>query len=155
DLGSEDAIDRGLAYFEQALQKNPAYAPAHAAMALAYSTLTPAYRAPKTVMPKAREHAVRAIELDDTLSEAHTALAGVMFTYDWEWAAAEREMRHAIDLNPSSANAHELYGNYLTAMGQQAKGIAELQLARELNPTALTTWAALIAAYVTDAKYDA
>ena len=58
-------------------------------------------------MPKAREHAVRAIELDDSLSEAHTALAGVTFFFDWDWTSAEKEMRYAIDLNPSSANACE------------------------------------------------
>ena len=91
-------------------------------MALAYGGLTPAYRAPKDVMPKSREHAVRAIELDDTLSEAHTALARVMFMYDWDFPGAEKEMQHAIDLNPSSADAHELYGNYLVAAGQTGRG---------------------------------
>jgi tetratricopeptide (TPR) repeat protein len=155
DLGSEDAIIKGIAYFDQALKKSPTYAPAHAAMALAYSTLTPAYRAPKDVMPKSREHAVRAIELDDTLSEAHTALAGVMFLYDWDWDHAEGEFRRAIDLNQSSANAHELYGNYLAATGQKVKAISELQVARELNPAALTTYASLLAAYVTLGQYDA
>src|SRR4029077_9899523 len=100
----------------------------------AYATLTPAYRAPKTVMPKSREHAVRAIELDDSLSEAHTALAGVMFFYDWDWAGAEKEMQHAIELNPSSANAHELYGNYLVAMNE-SKAIAELQVPRDRKST--------------------
>jgi tetratricopeptide (TPR) repeat protein len=154
DLGTEDDIVKGIAYFEQALQKSPDYAQAHAAMALAYATLTPAYRAPKTVMPKSREHAVKAIELDDSLSEAHTALAGVMFFYDWDWAGAEKEMQHAIELNPSSANAHELYGNYLVAMNE-SKAIAELQVARQLNPSALTTYASLLAAYVTLEQYDA
>jgi eukaryotic-like serine/threonine-protein kinase len=154
DLGTEDDIVKGIAYFEQALQKSPDYAQAHAAMALAYASLTPAYRAPKAVMPKSRDHAVKAIELDDALSEAHTALAGVMFFYDWDWAGAEKEMQHAIELNPSSANAHELYGNYLTAMNQP-NAIAELQVARQLNPTALTTYASLLAAYVTLGQYDA
>jgi TolB-like protein/Tfp pilus assembly protein PilF len=154
DLGSEDAIFRGIAYLEQAVRKSPEYAPAHAAMALAYGSLTPAYRAPKDVMPKSREHAVRAIELDDTLAEAHTALANVTFFYDWDWDAAEKEMRHAIELNPSSASAHELYGNYLIAAGQKARGIAELTVAREVNPSALTTYAALLGAYVTNGQYD-
>jgi serine/threonine protein kinase/tetratricopeptide (TPR) repeat protein len=154
DLGSEDAILRGIAYLDEAVRKNPGYAPAHAAMALAYGSLTPAYKAPKDVMPKSREHAVRAIELDDTLSEAHTALANVTFFYDWDWDAAEKEMRHAIDLNPSSASAHELYGNYLIAAGRKDRGIAELKVAREVNPTALTTYASLLGAYVTNGQYD-
>ena len=154
DAGTEDGIARGLKYFEQALDRSPSYAPAHAAMALAYGNLTPAYRAPKDVMPKSREHAVRAIELDDTLSEAHTALARIMFMYDWDFPGAEKEMKHAIDLNPSSADAHELYGNYLVATEDKSKAISELQVARELNPTALTTYASLLAAYVTLRMYD-
>jgi TolB-like protein/Tfp pilus assembly protein PilF len=154
DAGTEDGIARGLIYFEQALARSPSYAPAHAAMALAYSSLTPAYRAPKEVMPKSREHAVRAIELDDTLSEAHTALARVMFLYDWDFAAAEKEMKHAIELNPSSADAHEMYGNYLVATDNKPGAIAELRVARELNPTSLTTYASLLGAYVTLRLYD-
>jgi TolB-like protein/Tfp pilus assembly protein PilF len=154
DTGTEDDVARGIGYFEQVLQQTPDYAPAHAAMALAYASLTPAYRAPKTVMPKSREHAMRAIALDDSLSEAHTALAGVKFFYDWDWAGAEKEIRRAIDLNPSSANAHELYGNYLVAANQRDRAIAELQVARQLNPAALTTYAALLAAYVSLGQYD-
>jgi TolB-like protein/tetratricopeptide (TPR) repeat protein len=154
DQGTEDAIVKGIAYLEQALQTDPKYAPAHAAMALAYGSLTPDYRAPKDVMPKSREHAVRAIELDDTLSEAHTALARVMFFYDWDWAGAENEIRHAIDLNTSSADAHDLYGSYLTAVEQHAKAIAELKLARELNPSALTTYSSLLATYMFARQYD-
>jgi serine/threonine-protein kinase len=153
DRGTEDDVFKGIGYFEQALQKNPRYAAAHAAIALAYATLTPAYRAPKTVMPKSREHAIRAVELDDSLSEAHTALAGVMFFFDWDWAAAGKEMKRAIELNPSSANAHELYGNYLVAL-QQNEAISELRVARQLNPTALTTYASLLAAYVSLGQYD-
>ena len=154
DQGTEDAIVKGIAYLEQALQTDRKYAPAHAAMALAYGSLTPSYRAPKDVMPKSREHAVRAIELDDTLSEAHTALARVMFFYDWDWAGAENEIRHAIELNTSSADAHDLYGNYLSSVEQPAKAIAELKLARELNPLALTTYSDLLATYVGARQYD-
>jgi len=153
DVGTESAIMTGLGYLEQAIARSPAYAPAHAAMALAYTTLTPAYRAPKEVMPKAREQAMRAIELDDTSAEAHTALATVMFLFDWDWVAAEQEMQHAIELNPSSASAHELYGNYLIARND-VRAIDELTIARRLNPSALTTWASLLAAYVTLGRYD-
>jgi len=154
DLGTESAITQGIAYFEQVLQKDSEYAPAHAAMAMAYSRLNPAYRSPNDVMPKARQYAVRAIERDETLSEAHTALADILFRYDWNWSDAEKEIRRAIDLNPSSAEAHELYGNYLVAVGQQTNAIAELKVARELNPSAQTTMASLLAAYVTGRQYD-
>jgi TolB-like protein/Tfp pilus assembly protein PilF len=153
DLGTEDAIVKGVGYFEQAIARSPEYAPAHAALALAYTTLTPTYRAPKEVMPRAREHALHAIELDDTMAEAHTALATVMFLFDWDWAAAQQEMERAIDLNPNSSSAHELYGNYLTARNDP-RAIDELSVARQLNPTALTTRASLLAAYVTLGRYD-
>ena len=138
--GAEDDLFKAIGYFEQALALKPDYAPAHAAMALAYEGLTPAFRAPKEVPPKAREHAVRAIELDASLSEAHAALADVMFMFDWDWANAGTEMQRAIELNPNSASAHELYGNYLAALNQKEAAISELTLAHQLNPAGLATY---------------
>ena len=152
--GTEDAILRGIAYFTQALDKDPKNAQAHAAMALAYGMLNPAYRPPKEVMPKSREYALRAIELDETVSEAYTALAGVLFRYDWNWNEAERQIKHAIDLNPNSADAHELYGMYLTAVAKHSEAIAELRLARELNPSSLPVYSSLLGAYITGRRYD-
>jgi len=154
ELGTEAEIMKGIRLFEDAAAKDSTFAPAHAAMALAYNSLNPAYRAPKEVMPLARRHAERAIELDATLSEAHTALAHVLFRYEWDWAGTEREARLAIDYNPSSADAHELYGNYLCAVGEQSRAIEELITARDLNPSALTIEASLLAAYVTGRQYD-
>jgi len=103
---------------------------------------------------RGRAAALRALELDEGLSEAHTALAGVMFRYDWDWRGAEQEIKRAVDLKPNSADAHELYGNYLTAVGQQAQAIAELRLAHELNPSALPTYSSLLAAYITGRQFD-
>jgi eukaryotic-like serine/threonine-protein kinase len=152
--GTEDAIFRGIAYFTQALEKDPMNAQAHAAMALAYGMLNPAYRPPKEVMPKSRQYALRAIELDETVSEAYTALASVLFRFDWNWNEAERQIKHAIDLNPNSADAHELYGTYLTAVAKHSEAIAELRLARELNPSSLATYSSLLAAFITARRYD-
>ena len=154
DQGTEDSLFKAIGYFEQALAKNPMYAPAHAAIALAYGSLNPAYRAPKEVMPKSREHAVQAIELDEGLSEAHAALGSVMFRYDWDWANAETEIQRAIGLNPNSADAHELYGNYLVAVGRNGPAIEELTLAHQLNPSALPTYSSLLAGLLTTRAYD-
>jgi len=154
DLGTEDALFKAIGYFEQALARNPSYAPAHAAIALAYGSLNPAYRAPKEVMPKSREHALRAIELDDTVSEAHAALGSVLFRYDWDWTNAEIEIQRAIELNPNSADGHELYGNYLLAASRNTQGIGELTLAHQLNPSALSTYASLLAGLLTTRDYD-
>ena len=152
--GTEDDLFKAIGYFEQALARKPDYAPAHAAMALAYEGLTPAFRAPKEVLPKAREHAVRAIELDASLSEAHAALADVMFMFDWDWANAGTEMQRAIELNPNSASAHELYGNYLAALNQKEAAISELTLAHQLNPAGLATYSSLLGALCTLREFD-
>jgi serine/threonine-protein kinase len=154
DLGTEDGLYKAIGYFEQALAKNPAYAPAHAAMALAYEGLTPAFRAPKDVLPKAREHAVRAIELDGSVSDAHAALADVMFFFDWDWTNAGQEMQRAIELNPNSASAHEMYGNYLAAQNRKDQAIEELTLAHQLNPAGMATYSSLLAALCTLREFD-
>ena len=154
DAGTEDGLYKAVGYFGQALARNPDYAPAHAAMALAYEGLTPAFRAPKEVLPKAREHAVRAIELDDSVSDAHAALANVMFLFDWDWTNAGREMERAIDLNPNSASAHEMYGNYLAALNRKDQAIEELTLAHQLNPASMATYSSLLGALCTLREFD-
>jgi tetratricopeptide (TPR) repeat protein len=106
------------------------------------------------VLPIAREHALRAVALDDTVSEAHTALGGVLFYFDWNWADAEREITRAIELNPSSAEAHELYGNFLTAVGRHEAAVAELEVATDLNPSSLITQSSFLAALVVGRVYD-
>ena len=155
DPGTEDAIHKGMDYFEQALAKDPSYAPAHAALALAYGNLTPGYEAPKKVMPESRKHALRAIELSgDTLAEADTALAGVLLRFDWDWTGAEREIRHALELNPNSADAHWLYGNYLIAVQRVEEGIQESQIAHKLDPLSLPIYADFLGSLVCSRRYD-
>jgi non-specific serine/threonine protein kinase len=91
DVGTEDGIRKAIAFFEQTIEHDGSYAPAEAALALAYGALTPDFEKPKDVMPKSREHAQRAIELsNDTLAEADTAMAAVMLRFDWDWTGAER-----------------------------------------------------------------
>ena len=76
-------------------------------------------------MPKARAAAMRALELDETLSEAHTSLARVLAVYDWDWTGAEKEFKRAIELNPRDALAHQWYGGYFELMGRPDEALAE------------------------------
>jgi TolB-like protein len=128
---------QAIQLFEQAIQKDPNYAKAYAGLALAYASLGRFYEEPNVVMPKAREAALKAISLDETLSEAHTALATVRLQYDWDWQGAESELKRAIQLNHSSADAHDLYSAYNSALGNFNAALTEIGLAREFDPLSL------------------
>jgi tetratricopeptide (TPR) repeat protein len=88
-------------------------------------------------MPKAKEAARRAIEIDDGLAEAHVSLAGIFKNYDWDWPASEREYKKAIGLNPGYATAHRMYASYLAAMGRPEEALYEIGRAQELDPFSL------------------
>jgi serine/threonine-protein kinase len=132
--GTEASLRRGLEYSKQAISKDANYAPAHSAAAFIYNQLSTVHVAPRDVMPLAKAAAERALQLDETLAEAHVALAGVLLFYEWDWPQAERHLKRALDLTPSSSEAHLLYGNYLTTQGQDAEAIKELRLAQKLDP---------------------
>lgn len=88
-------------------------------------------------MPLAKAASMKALQLDDTLVEAHTSLARVLFVYDWDWPAAEKEFKRAIELNPRYAPAHQWYGGYLSATGRFREADAEKKRALELEPLSL------------------
>ena len=152
--GTEDSAVKSIGYFQQVIVKDPRYAPAYAGMARAYGSLTPFPRAPKDVMPKAREQALKAIALDDNLSEAHTALADVYLRFDWNWTDAEKELKRALDLNPSSAEAHDMYSGYCSALGRNQEAITEVTIAHQLDPLSMVIWVDLIAALMNAREYD-
>lgn len=85
-------------------------------------------------MPKARAAALRALELDETLAEAHTSLGAIKHLYEWDWAGAEREFQRALDLNRNYATAHQWYAEYLRMMGRHEESLRQMQRARELDP---------------------
>ena len=124
-------------YFEEAVRIDPRYAPGYANLAGYYWTTIelPA----KSAMPIAKQYALKALELDDSLSEAHTALAGIRFYSDWDWPGAESEFKRALALNPSDAEAHRIYSFYLLAMGRFEEALLEVQRAQELDPLSLLT----------------
>jgi len=112
----QGAAEESIPDFQQALEEDPNYAPARAALSLAYSGLSSVTSPPAKIMPLAKAAAAKAVDLDDQLAEAHIALATVLLWYEYDWTGAERELKRALDLNPSSADAYGLYGNYLNAL---------------------------------------
>jgi TolB-like protein/DNA-binding winged helix-turn-helix (wHTH) protein/Flp pilus assembly protein TadD len=131
-------LRQAIEYFQQAMAQDPNYAPAYAGLANSYA-LMPGYTlAPATkFMPKAREAALRALEIDDALPEAHVALALILENYDWDWNAAEKEYRRAIELNPNYATAHQWYAEFLTWRGRFDEALRESEAARKLDPLSL------------------
>ena len=128
---------KGIEYLEQAVERDSGYVLAHVGLADAYNLL-PYYAvmAPREALPRARQAAQRALQIDDQLAEAHTALAFATWIYDLDWRAAEKGMRRAVDLN-RAAVAHNTYGIYLTACGRVEQAITEMKRAQELEPASL------------------
>jgi TolB-like protein len=129
------SLEKAIGYFNQARSDDPNDALAYSGLADAYTVLSTAYRAPLDVMPKAKAAALKAIELDDTLGEAHASLGYVALIFDWDWAGADREFHRALELNPSSPKAHAGYAEYLLFVAQRTdEGLQELHQAYALDP---------------------
>jgi serine/threonine-protein kinase len=132
-----DSLNKSIEYFQQAIQKDPAYALAYAGLADSYSGLVAnGVVPPKDAYPKARQAALKALEIDETLTEAHISL-GQIKEQDWDWIEAEREFQRAIALNPAYANAHFSYGVVLRRVGRLEESISEHKRALELDPLSI------------------
>jgi TolB-like protein/Flp pilus assembly protein TadD len=135
----ETSITRSVAFFEQAIQQDPDYAAAYAGLAEAHMILgIYNFRPPREVHPRAKEAAIRALEIDENLADAHSAMGNLYSVYDWDWVRAEQSFRRAISLNPSYANAHQWYGiNCLTPLARHDEALSELRVAQELDPLSI------------------
>jgi TolB-like protein/DNA-binding winged helix-turn-helix (wHTH) protein/Tfp pilus assembly protein PilF len=134
------AIEESTRYFQEAIQKDPSYAQAYAGLADSYAVLGSwALEAmpPQQASSKARSAAIRALQLDNTSAEAHTALATISHIYDRDWPAAQREFHHALELNPSYSTAHQWYSQYLCHLGRFDECIVEAEKAHGLDPSNL------------------
>jgi TolB-like protein/predicted Ser/Thr protein kinase len=128
-------IDSALEYFELALKHDPNYASAYAGIALVWGGREQmGYTPPREAAPKAKAAALKAVELDNTLAQAHSSLAAVDCFYEWDWAGAGVEFRRAIELNPSYPDARAMYSHYLMIMKRPEEGLAEIRRALELDP---------------------
>jgi TolB-like protein/Tfp pilus assembly protein PilF len=152
---TEDALHKSIASFQQAIARDPAYAPAYSGLAEAYAMLGFRGGFPlKDALSDAKKAALKAIELDDTLAEPHASLAFIAETYEWDWPAAERQYKQALELNPGYAQAHNWYGGYLTYTGRFNEGVAEAMRARELDPLSLPLNNALAGRLLAAGRYD-
>jgi TolB-like protein/Tfp pilus assembly protein PilF len=135
---SEEGLNKGIKYFQQAIAKDPTYTLAYAGMADCYAALpSNGFVSAKEAYPRAEDAALKALELDEMLAEAHTSLAWVKAWYDWDWSGGEREFQRAIELNPSDAYAHLTYGVTLMLTGRSEQAIAEVKRSLELDPLSL------------------
>jgi TolB-like protein/DNA-binding winged helix-turn-helix (wHTH) protein/lipoprotein NlpI len=132
------SLEEAIGYFQQATIKDPNYARAYAGLADCYALMGGYSGHPQTeFMPKARAAALRALQIDDKLPEAHTALALIVQNYDWDWQTAEKEFRRAIELNPNYATAHHWYAEHLMWRGRSDEALQESERARQLDPLSL------------------
>jgi TolB-like protein/DNA-binding winged helix-turn-helix (wHTH) protein/Tfp pilus assembly protein PilF len=132
---TEEGFRGAVQYFSEAVQKDRNYGLGYAGLADSYILLGEYSLIPaQDAFPTARNAAAKALELDDTLAEAHNALAAVKTDYDWDWSGAEGEFRRAIGLNPSYATAHQWYAELLSALGRHREALAEIRQAQQLDP---------------------
>jgi tetratricopeptide (TPR) repeat protein len=141
-------LAKSIKYFQEAIELDPLYAPAYAGMADSFNIIAfYNFMTPHEACPKAKASAVRALQLDNNLSEAHTALGWVNTFYDWRFEEAEREFRLAIEIKPSFAIAHQYYALFLLAMRRFEEGLQEMRRALELDPLATIIATSYGAAY--------
>ncbi len=131
---TQESVNKGIDYFQQAIAKDPNYALAYAGIAEAYFEVSSQYVAPREAMPKLKEAASKALSLDDSLAEAHTLMGMAYAAYDHDYPAAEREFKRGTEFNPGSPFVHEWYAYYLTGMGRNKEALVELHRAQELDP---------------------
>jgi TolB-like protein/Flp pilus assembly protein TadD len=135
--GTREGGSKAIEYFKQALAKNPENARIHAALAQAYTAVNTYYSSPTEVMPLAREAALRALALDPELAAAHVTLGNVRLLFDWDWSAAEREYRRALEINPNLPEANLGYATYLATLGRFDEAISRVRQAYRFDPLAL------------------
>lgn len=130
-------LQKAIEYYKQAVEKDPSYALAYSGLSNCYGRLGNSYLPPHEAYPTAKAYAAKALEIDDTLAEAHSSMAAVRLFYDWDWVEGEKEARRALDLNPNYAHAYDMRSIYLHAMGRPSEAMAETRRALELDPLSL------------------
>lgn len=135
--GTKDSVTKAIQYFQEAIEKDPKDARLYSALSQAYDAATTYYSSPAEVMPRAKEAALKAVELDPNLASGHVKLGYVHLFYDWNWPAAEKQYRRALEINPSSPEAQLGYANYLATLGRFDEAISRVQQAYRYDPLAI------------------
>lgn len=151
---SKEWVLKAIETFRQAIKVDPNYALAHCGLADAYFRLSNLHFPPREVMPEAKDAALRALEIDENLAEAHSSLGLVKVYYDHDWIGAESEFRKALALNPDLVSAHQRFGNYLTFMGRFDESIRCYETALELDPFSLQINTNLATTYFLRGEYE-
>ncbi|OFW15471.1 MAG: hypothetical protein A3H27_18660 [Acidobacteria bacterium RIFCSPLOWO2_02_FULL_59_13] len=153
---TEESLRKSIACFEQAVQLDPQYAMAYSALANSCSALGLLGFAgpPRQWFPKAREAARIAVEMNDTLAGPHVSLAVVQYLYEWDWTESEKQLRRALELNPSDSLAHRVLSYLLSSRRRPEEAIAEARQACELDPASLSASVCLGAAYYLGRRYE-
>jgi len=149
---------KSIEYFKAAIQKHPNYALAYAGLANSYITLGHPWggdMSPKEVLPQAKAAATKALKIDDSLGDAHLALARVIQLFDWDWPAVEKEYKRALELNPNDAMVRNWYGEYLQEMGRNEEAFVQMRQAMVLDPLSSGSASELGYIFYTARQYDA
>jgi TolB-like protein/DNA-binding winged helix-turn-helix (wHTH) protein/Tfp pilus assembly protein PilF len=154
DQMSPVSLRKAIGFFERAVAKDSNYAPAHAGLAYVYRSGALLDMSPGEMMPKLKLEAEKALQLDETLHDAHVCLAYALIYYDWDWPEAERHLRRALELNPSSADAHLVYSGYLNSLGRTQEALTEIRVAEALDPLSLPVQSMLLFGLVSARQYD-
>jgi TolB-like protein/DNA-binding winged helix-turn-helix (wHTH) protein/Tfp pilus assembly protein PilF len=152
-----DGLKMAVAYFNQAIEKDANYAQAYAGLADSYALIGDweyGVLAPKDALPRAKAAAIKALELDNSLGEAHTSLAFTLDSFDWDWGSAESEFKRALELNPGYATAHQWYSWHLIEMGRNSEAIDQMRKAESLDPLSLIISADMADALLIARHYD-
>jgi tetratricopeptide (TPR) repeat protein len=153
-MESAGSSEKAIKYFQQAIEKDPNYAVAYSALSGVYSVWIPGMtRSPRNLMPKAREFALKALALDNTLADAHAELGRIALFYDWDWSAAEKEYKQTMASNPNHVSAHEWHARGLATQGRTEEAIAEAKRVLALSPTPLE-WDYPIWVFILTRQYD-
>jgi DNA-binding winged helix-turn-helix (wHTH) protein/tetratricopeptide (TPR) repeat protein len=147
-------LKKSLQCFSEALELDPGYSLAYAGLADSYYRLSRTYLPPREVLPKAKSAAIRAVEIDGTIAEAHLSLSNIRLYYDHDWDGAERECRHALDLKPTSAIAHQYLSSFLTFMGRFEEAVTHINLAEELDPLSIQSMVSASFKFYLMRRYD-
>jgi serine/threonine protein kinase/Tfp pilus assembly protein PilF len=152
---TEEGFYKAIESFQQAVEKDPAYALAYAGLADSYVLLGwNSYLPPQEAFPKGKMAAMAALRLDPNLGEAHTPLSAVLWLHDWQWQEAQAEFKRSLALNPAHPTANHWYAEYLMTMGLHAEAIAKMKDSQKLDPLSLIISVAIGWAFYMARRYD-